>query len=360
MSRSRWSICLFCLIRRTTPRTLYQQFLPESEAPAALNSVHNLVELDTTTRFPRTYPELVTMSIREENSDEFQKTEVPYALDRTGYAASGRLAFQHYLWKDVTGSLIHPDILADLRTLPTVHAADGDVQLNVADVGTGTGAWALDVARLSGTQGLKFNVHGFDISDDQFPPRHLLPQNVQFSVSDALAPPPGALHGTFDIVHIAHFACVRALGEDPSPAMKHAIALLKPGGWIQWDEWARDETGKVAMVRLAPSPRCDWALDVSSKIFPRWLLDIAGHLSNNGFEDAARHDFEPRNDLLPGLTLMWYLTADEVVRFGFEEPTKSMFLDALSAAYAETRDDSIRAMFKLCPSSVIGKKPAGV
>ncbi|KAK3326662.1 hypothetical protein B0H66DRAFT_551472 [Apodospora peruviana] len=296
-------------------------------------------------------------SSREEEAkaEVFHESDVPYALDRAGYTASGRLVFQHYLWNDITGNLIHPDILADLTATTT--PTDSDVQLNVADVGTGTGVWALDVARRSGTHGIKFNVHGFDISDDQFPPDYLLPSNCLLSVSDALATPLEELHSTFDIVHIAHFACVRALGEDPSPVIAHALALLKPGGWIQWDEWARDDQGKVPLVTQAPSPRCDWVLDVSSKIFPRWLLDIAGHLSKHGMLEAARHDSEPPDYLLPGCTMMWYLTADEVVRFGFDEPTKSAFLDALMVAYAETRDKSITAMFKTCSMSVVGKKP---
>ncbi len=55
--------------------------------------------------------------------------------------------------------------------------------------------------------------------------------------------------------------------------------------------------------------------------------------------------------------MIWYLTAEEMVQFGFEEPTKSAFMQALAAAYAETKDTQIRAMFKLCPSSVVGKKP---
>lgn len=150
----------------------------------------------------------------------------------------------------------------------------------------------MDIARQSGAQGIQFKVHGFDISHDQFPPTHVLPSNCQLSVSDALATPPAEFHGTFDVVHIAHFACVRALGEDPSPVIDHALALLsgsvstpyslrssadqsghvEPGGWIQWDEWARDEAGKVPLVKLAASPQCDWALDVSSKIFPEYVL----------------------------------------------------------------------------------------
>ena len=88
-------------------------------------------------------------------------------------------------------------------------------------------AWALDLASLSGIHGIaKFRVHGFDISDEQFPPAHILPDNVQLSVGDALGDAPEELRGCFDIVHIAHFAGVRALGDDPSPAIEHALALL--------------------------------------------------------------------------------------------------------------------------------------
>jgi len=90
-----------------------------------------------------------------------------------------------------------------------------------------------------------------------------------------------------------------------------------------------------------------------------WTFDIAAHLSKHGFVQADREEYaRPNNHLLPGLTSLWYLTAEEVVKIGFEEPTKSMFLQALMAAYAETRDEEIRAMFRMCPTSAIGQKPS--
>ena len=45
-----------------------------------------------------------------------------------------RLNLQHYLWKDQTGFLLHPDIPLDGRT-----------ELKIADVGTGTGYVVLPV-----------------------------------------------------------------------------------------------------------------------------------------------------------------------------------------------------------------------
>ena len=45
--------------------------------------------------------------------------------------------FQHYLWKNTTGSLIHPDILADVGA--ALAKTNHEVEIYVADVGTGTG-----------------------------------------------------------------------------------------------------------------------------------------------------------------------------------------------------------------------------
>lgn len=289
--------------------------------------------------------------------DVFNETDTAYALDRSGYTASGRLFFQHCMFKDVTGSVINPRILTDLRK--SAGAQDGDAELRVADIGTGNAAWAQDVARGVGMDGFNFDVHGFDISDEQYPPSHILPDNLKLSIADALVAPPEELHGKFDIVHVAQFACVRPLHEDPGAAIDHALALLKPGGWLQWDEWARDTNNHVGMTKLAPAPRCEWALGVASKVFPEWLIEsnFADHLSKHGFAGVSQFKYEPRPDQLPALTMLWFLTGDELVRFGYEEPTKSLFLDALAGAFCEYKDPSIQAMFKTAASSVIGKKP---
>ncbi|KAK4445612.1 hypothetical protein QBC34DRAFT_441631 [Podospora aff. communis PSN243] len=308
----------------------------------------------TTTAEPTQQPVQAPQAVPE----VFHKTETAYALDRSGYTASGRLFFQHYLFKDVTGSVINPRILADLRA--SAGTVEGDIELKVADIGTGNSAWAQDVARGAGVAGFKFDVHGFDISDEQFPPSHILPSNLKLGIADALVTPPEELRGTFDIVHVAQFACVRPLHEDPGAAIDHALALLKPGGWLQWDEWARDTNNHVGMTKLSPAPRCEWALGVSSKVFPEWLIEsnLANHLTKHGFTEATQFKFEPRDDQLPACTMLWFLTGDEIVRFGYEEPTKSLFLEALGGAFNETRDASIRAMFKTATSSVVGKKPA--
>ncbi|KAE8392527.1 hypothetical protein BDV23DRAFT_170844 [Aspergillus alliaceus] len=59
-------------------------------------------------------------------------------------------------------------------------------------------------------------LHGLDISDDQFPLRRLWPYN-------------------YDVVHIQMWASTIKAG-DVEPLISHVVKLLKPGGYIQWEE----------------------------------------------------------------------------------------------------------------------------
>jgi hypothetical protein len=78
----------------------------------------------------------------------------------------------------------------------------------------------------------------------------------------------------------------------------------------------------------------------------------------NGFSEISRRVTDPRPSLVPGFNLMWYLTADEVVQSGYEEPTKSILNNLLQGVYSETKDRDISVMFKPSPAMSIGKKPA--
>lgn len=57
--------------------------------------------------------------------------------DRANATYPARLMFQHYLWKDITGCLIHPHILADVGAC--LADTSDEVEALVADIGTGTG-----------------------------------------------------------------------------------------------------------------------------------------------------------------------------------------------------------------------------
>jgi len=123
-----------------------------------------------------------------------QYLENGYSLGR-GYASSLRLNFQHHLLKELLGYSIHPDILSK-GTLPE--------SPKIADVGTGTAQWLIDVSHEIPSAQLD----GFDISKAQFPSKAWLPAQISLDELDITKPIPSSLEGKYDVVHLQLFLCV--------------------------------------------------------------------------------------------------------------------------------------------------------
>ncbi|EAW11325.1 putative LaeA-like methyltransferase [Aspergillus clavatus NRRL 1] len=151
-----------------------------------------------------------------------------YLLSRDA-EESKRLNAQHVFLVDVIGGTpIHPSI-------PTENIQ------TIADAGTGTGIWLVDVAttlnKLHPQRETKLDLHGFDISPAQFPftklrePRH----EIRLSVQDITCPFPKEYHNRFDLVHVRLLA--GAMKEADYPAtVRNLYNILKPGGHLQWDD----------------------------------------------------------------------------------------------------------------------------
>ncbi|KAL3448435.1 S-adenosyl-L-methionine-dependent methyltransferase [Aspergillus insuetus] len=141
-----------------------------------------------------------------------------YVLARD-LSGSLRLDCQHHLFRMYNGYVLHP-------TIP-IHP-----DMKIAEIGTGTGIWLLELApQLPSTVLLD----GFDISDNLFPHQSLLPDNLKFGVMDSFGDVPEDLVGKYDVVHLRLWCCVVTEG-DPSTLIQSAMRLLKPGGYLQWDE----------------------------------------------------------------------------------------------------------------------------
>ena len=134
-----------------------------------------------------------------------------YGLGR-GYAASLRLNFQHHLLRELLGCSIHPAIVSK-ATLPP--------NPKIADVGTGTGQWLVDVSQeITSAQ-----LDGFDISKDQFPSKAWLPPQISLDELDITKPIPSSLEGKYDLVHVQLFLCV-VQKEGPIGILRELFKLL--------------------------------------------------------------------------------------------------------------------------------------
>ncbi|KAL4871675.1 hypothetical protein BDV12DRAFT_183536 [Aspergillus spectabilis] len=135
---------------------------------------------------------------------------------------SERLDAQHKLLLKVTNNtLIHPSI-------------PKEGVLSVADVGTGTGIWLKDVSRILDNPQSQRYYHGFDISAAQFPAEQAA-GNIYFSVQDITVPFPKDHWNRYDLVHVR--LLVAALEEiEYKSAISNLSAILKPGGFLQWEE----------------------------------------------------------------------------------------------------------------------------
>ena len=125
---------------------------------------------------------------------------------------------QHIMTTKTLGFLIHPNIPITSATL------------KIADIGTGTGIWLLDVAK---TLPSTCQLTGFDVTSSAFPPSQSLPPNVTFKIHDMLLPFPATELGTYDMVAV-RFVSVATTRAEWARAIENLVTLLKPGGWLQW------------------------------------------------------------------------------------------------------------------------------
>ncbi|KAF2007277.1 hypothetical protein P154DRAFT_480012 [Amniculicola lignicola CBS 123094] len=144
----------------------------------------------------------------------------PYWLERNRREQE-RLAKQHHVWTKSIGYLLHPSIAPKLPE-----------DAKIADIGTGTGIWLTEMAKVSPST---YQFDGYDISDAQFQAKDTLPQNVTLGFGDFKMPIPEELKGKYDLINIRLIVISMGVGVWES-TLRNVLGLLKPGGAIQWIE----------------------------------------------------------------------------------------------------------------------------
>ncbi|KAL8682928.1 MAG: hypothetical protein Q9186_001091 [Xanthomendoza sp. 1 TL-2023] len=98
-------------------------------------------------------------------------------------------------------------------------------------VAESSSAWLVDAAR----EYPRAQLDGFDLSTAQFPHTAWIPKNINLSTMDIFKPVSDDLRGQYDVVHVGLLVFVVEKG-DPLPILDNLLALLKPGGYLQWDD----------------------------------------------------------------------------------------------------------------------------
>ncbi|KAI4246362.1 MAG: hypothetical protein L6R40_002030 [Gallowayella cf. fulva] len=145
--------------------------------------------------------------------------------------------------------------------------------------------WLLDMARKLP----EVKLDGFAIDTSSAPSPQWLPPNVRLRQVDNFTD--DLLKGeqeAYDIVRIANLAGF-IVDNNPGPVIQNAMAMLKPGGYIEWDELDSAHHGVVRSTSTAPSPRIHELLrcvhDHEHALGPRgWINSLPDILARHGLQ----------------------------------------------------------------------------
>jgi len=252
---------------------------------------------------------------------------VPYMFHRD-FNSSVRLNYNHWLMKDLSGYLLNPNIQFEQENS------------RIADVGTGTGIWLLELVDDFPSSA---TLDGFDISPEQYPPKEWIPKNVHLGVQDIFKPFPEEYLGVYDVVNL-RFALCYVNNIDAEPLLKNLMSLLKPGGYLQWYEprplesqvmAARTSTSTTAMEQLAKTwhkPKPDSTYD--------WVEGMPALFEKHGLEVVNVHTIRMKDrHRLPwahsNLLGFQDIISSSLIKGTAKEEELGKFMSALMAEFAQ-------------------------
>ncbi|KAI0160529.1 S-adenosyl-L-methionine-dependent methyltransferase [Xylariaceae sp. FL1272] len=253
------------------------------------------------------------------------------------FRSSARLHLQHLLIQNTLGYLLEPVMEKSIVT-------NSPEPLRIADLACGNGIWLLDLHSYLAQHNIAAQLDGFDINPIMFPHPTYLPTAVSLKPLDILAKPtPPELVGIYDIVHIRAFGSVIPDG-DLTPVLSVASALLKPGGYLQWEETRGDR-----FIVESPSPdvskvACDTITNVlkaglqAKGISNAWVDVLDTHLTKFGLHDALQHVQEKRKQDFKGWTENYLMVWEDLAQLfppKAQKPDAPMSLEAWSDLFAK-------------------------
>ncbi|EXJ65881.1 uncharacterized protein A1O5_10857 [Cladophialophora psammophila CBS 110553] len=295
-----------------------------------------------------------------------------YSIWRTAPDAS-RLCYQHFLWREVHKSNIHPSI--DLNNKQ---------DLRIAELAAGHCLWAMQVAE----EYPHAQVEASDINLSLVPPKPDLPSNLSVSKWSFFDPVPEKWKGAFDLVHVR--LVIQPFGGylDPRAVLQKFVSMLsmrfrrlqnvkrvdqmmlEPGGYLQWDEYDYFDADKNNVYSAndpsrVPNPEVThnastkvWKIMMKTFQWPTEHFDrLSEYYAQAGLENVAAHRKRPPPSVFRGFFEHWYaliaqllpvleardMEAGQEARHLLTQMKKDALLDGVYSAHIT--------------KSVIGRKP---
>ncbi|KAJ5736649.1 uncharacterized protein N7483_001774 [Penicillium malachiteum] len=175
----------------------------------------------------------------------------------------------------------------------------------IADIGAGTGLWAIEVAvQLPSAQ-----IIAYDISDTHFPLPEYRAPNVTFNHLDFLGDIPSSLVGQFDVVHLRTWAFI-IRDNDPSYLIQNASKLLKPDGYIQWED-ARFDNAVVKGDAALQLRRMMRQMSDATNLNFQWVDQLDQHINREAYLEVVECQYKPWSSQLIPLCMNTFFVALE-------------------------------------------------
>lgn len=160
------------------------------------------------------------------------------------------------------GYLVHPNVSQRLVS-----------GCKVADIGTGTGVFLRDLSER--VKDPSMDLQGFDISADQFPSVDKLARNITLKLGNAKKGFSTDYHGKFDIVNLRLLTAAMDNEQDWHDVARNSMALLKPGGYLQWIEGTLDQVATVLCAVPGGDPEFSALFSEGLEKTGRWVRSMA-------------------------------------------------------------------------------------
>jgi hypothetical protein len=230
-------------------------------------------------------------------------------------------------------------------------------------------AWLVSLASNFNGEHDKTSFIGFDIQDAHFPAAENLPPNLKLGILDAFSKELPEEHAEqYDVVHIRAFSSV-VKDDNPGPLISNAYKMLKPGGYLQWDEL---DGGSFKAV----PPGCDAEMSSVSTTATQEMIDTSKQsqkamnlkyswvgkldelLKQHGFDSVEYERMEIKKELRSVMTVSLLLIHAHIARMAVRDGKMIGTNKIWDEVWANTGGEIGQGVsITMDPIVVVGRKP---